>query len=327
MSVGSVLSGGIAQINPFDKGKTYGDYNNGVHAKPPAAPKVTPMPSYQPSGVTKIDTSGIDKEIAASNAQIKALEASLAAQPKLPFYNTSAAWATAQKQAAKAVNPVYVDKLNAYLKKENLQTAQQTTQTATNKAGITDALTQALNDIGTQRTRTGEDQATQIGDINQQETNFQTDEGTQFDRARAALLGEVANSGLTTSGLGKQQGTNAIADRNQASKEQEQQFGNSKRDVNTLATRTFADLSTSENRAQGSATSKTKQEDVNLKNYIDSAKLEENSFRTSNEADRLGAIAGETNNQYTKGVANFIQSLIGSGARSQDIALAQQIYG
>jgi hypothetical protein len=324
MSVASVVKGIGAQIMPG--GGTYGTYNNGLSAKPPAAIKAVSTPSYQPS-TTRIDTSATDKAIADSNAAIKALQSQLAAQPKLPFYDTSSAWARAQKGAENAVNPVYTDKLNQYLEKARLKRTQTEEQTGINKAGINTGLQQTLEDVLTQRGRTEEDTATTLGDLSASEAFDQQQGGTQFDRARSALLGDVANAGLTTSGIGQQQDQQAITDRNALEAEQTRQYDKQQKAAETLKTRTFEDLGKSETRAKGEAETRTKQEDINLKNFIDTAGLEEKETRTQNEIERLNAVAGETDNQYQVGVADFIRGLIGSGARAQDIQLAQQIYG
>lgn len=284
--------------------------------------KTTSTPVYTPPS-----TSNLDAQIAALNAQTRALQNQLAAQPRLPYYNTSAAWATAQKAAQGVVDPVYTDKLNQYLQKEQLGIKQSTEQQQAQAADIQTQLQQALQDVATGRTRTGQDQATQLGDVATNETNYQTNEGRAFDQARTALLGGISNAGLTTSGIGKQQETQAITDRNVASGQQTGQFETARRDINTNATRTFEDLSTTENRSNVKATTDTAASQKALQDFIDNAKLDEQGFRTQNEADRLGALATESGNQYKSQVANFIASLVGSGARAQDIALAQQIYG
>lgn len=302
----------------------YGLGNNGVAQ----APKTVATPSYQSSNTGNgVDTSAYDAQLAQSNSAIAALQAQIAAQPKLPYYNTTQGYATAQQNAQNLVDPVYVQKLQAALAPIQLGITQSTAQTATDKTAIQTQLQQSLADNATAQQRAQEDQQTSLGQIGQDETNYQQDEGTQFDQARQALLGNIANSGLTTSGLGQQQNANAITARNQASNEQEQQFQGGRDAANTLATRTFQDLSTSSTRANQGAAAQTAQKDTDLQNYIDNANLQTTKAQTQNEADRLEAVASETQNQYQLGVANFINSLIGSGARPGDVQLAQQVYG
>lgn len=327
MSFGSVLKGAIAQVDPFDNGATYGTYNNGIHAKPPTtttikAPAVK-TPSYDPNS----DITALQKAIADQQASYAQLQAQQAAQPRLPVYDTSAAYANAQKAATAAVDPVYTDKLNQYLQQEQLGTTIQTRKTGEAVSDIATNLGNETADNATNRTRTAADEATNVGDVGQTETNFQQDSGTAFDRARTALTGKVANSGLTTSGIGQGEVAAATADRNQAEKEQTQNFDSSRRDIHTAAQRTFEDLATSDTRNTAAAATGTTRTNQQLQDYIDNANLEEQQFRTGNEQERQAAIAAGTNDQYKTGVQQFIASLVGSGARAQDVALAAQVYG
>jgi len=295
----------------------------------------TPKTPSGPSGTVRAptpapsapDTSGLDAQIAALNRQTAALEAQIAAQPRLPYYNTSAAWAQAQKAASGVVDPVYTDKLNQYLQKEQLGIKQQTAEQQAQEAASNTALQQAIEDFTTNTNRENQDLSTNLGDVKTAETNYQRDSGTQFDAARAALLGTIANSGLTTSGIGRQQETAAVGARNTQEAEQQQSFDQQRRDFQTKATRNIEDLTTGKTRTEQKTAIDIADQKRALQDYIDSAAVEEQGFRTQNEADRLAAIANEAQNQYKIGVGNFIQSLIGGGARAQDIALAQQVYG
>lgn len=318
--------GAVAQVNPFDQSRTWETTQMGVNPGYRQAATPSSTPSYQPSSTARADTSALDKQLADSNSALKALQAQIASQPRLPFYDTSAAWARAQKGAENAVNPVYVDKLNAYLNKARVKRQQTEEQTNINKQNIQTGLQQSLEDIGVQRKRTGEDAATSTADTVASEAFDQEQGGTAFDRARTALLGEISNAGLTSSGIGRQIESQAVNDRNLQEGEATRQYEGKRKAIDTLKNRTFEDLSTSETRSKGEAEGKTKQQDIDLRNFIDNAGLEEGEFRTQNEAERLSAVSGEVNNQYKVGAAQFIQSLIGSGARAQDIALAQQVY-
>jgi hypothetical protein len=313
-------------INPFDGPKAGavkdGSVNINFAGQAPNVPTVKPS-VYNPNS----DIDALNKQIAAEQAQYQALQAQQAAQPKLPVYNTAAAYANAQKAATSAVDPVYQDKLSQYLQQEQLTTAQNTTAEQNAEADAASTLSNQTTDNATNRTRTAADEVTNTGDVNQNETNVQADTGTAFDRARTALLGGVANAGLTTSGIGSQKAGQAIADRNQSEGEQTQSFDNSRRDIHTAATRTFEDLATSDTRNTSAAATTTARAKQGLQDYIDNAALGEQSFRTQNEQERQGAIESATNSQYQQGVQQFIASLIGSGARAQDVALASQVYG
>lgn len=316
------LRGAVHQVNPFDGNRTF---DTNAAGKMPGYRQANdgPTPSYA-TGSGGLDTSAYDREIEASRKATDALRAQMAAQPRLPMYDSAGAWARAQKGAEGVVNPVYLDKLNQYLEKAKLKRTQVEEQTGMNKEGIQTELNQTLDDTATARTRTGEDAATNMADISATEGEFQKSSGTQFDRARQALLDSMGD--FSSSGIVKQQDTNVIADRNREEAAQTRQFEKERSATETLKSRTFEDLSKTEDRAQNSATSKTKQVDVDLKNFIDTAALDETDYRLQNETERQGAVGNEVNNQYSIGVRDFINSLVGSGARAQDIALAQQVY-
>lgn len=325
MSIVSVVKGVGAELNPFDSGKTYATYNPPATTTP-KAPTVSTAGSganYDPSS----DIDALNKEIAAEQANYQALQNQVAAQPKLPVYNTSAAWANAQKAATAAVDPVYTDKLNQYLQQEQLDTAQQTAKDQSADTAADTALANQTADNATTQTRATQDQTTGINQTNQSEGNYQADSGTAYDQARNALLGTVANSGLTTSGIGQGQVASSQAARNQGDVEQTEGFDNSRQAINTTAQRTFEDLATSNTR-NTAANATTKAADAtDLQNYIDNANLAEQQERTQNELDEQSAIASTTNQEYQQGVQQFIASLVGSGARAQDVALASQVYG
>lgn len=253
--------------------------------------------------------------------------AALTAQPRLPQFDYSANYAKAQGVAASTVNPVYQDKLNQYLAKAQAALGQKQVDVTRSKEDIATALAQALTDSATSRTRTNEDTTTQLGDVTANENSYQRQEGRQFDAARTALLGDVANNGLTESGIGQGQVANAVTDRNLASADQVRTFGNQKRDINTVATRTLADLDTSDTRQKSGAQRSTEAQDIDLNNFIQNSNLDEQSFRASNEAERIGAINQGTQSAYQNIIAQTMQALAGSGARAQDIALFKQVYG
>jgi hypothetical protein len=262
-----------------------------------------------------------------SNNAYAAAIAALNAQPKLPKFDYSGSMARAGQTAASTVNPVYQDKLNQYLAKAQAALGQKQVDVSRNKEDIATALASALEDSATSRTRATEDQTTQLGDITDNENSWQRQEGRQFDAARMALLGDTANAGLTESGIGQQQEANAVTDRNLASEDQTRTFNNQRRDVNTVASRTLADLDTSDTRERAGSQRATENQDIDLNNFIQNASLDEQSFRASNEAERVSAINSATQSAYQNIVAQTIQALTGQGARAQDIALFKQVYG
>lgn len=306
----SAVPGGIGFSN--DPGKVY---TFGAAAPTPAAAAKTSA------------ASALDKQIADSTATIKALQYQIAQQPKLPYFDTSANWAKAQSAVTGSVHDVYNDKLNSFLAKQALTQKQKTEDTNANINQLDLSLSRSLADNAETRTQTDEDVTNKLGDIGANENSFQTQEGNSFDKARTALLGTIANSGLTESGIGRGQEASAITDRNLSSADQVREFNNQRRDTNIFKERTFGDLEKSDTRnTEDTATSKamdTKQ----LQDYIDTAKLTENDFRTDNETAMQNELYSATSKQAGINVNDFIASLVASGARPQDIALAKSIYG
>lgn len=278
--------------------------------------------------------SALDKQIAAAQAdsaryarELAALQSQIAAQPVLPQFNFDANWNKAKKTAASTVNPVYQSKLNQYLKKKNTEIKQETDLRTRNKEDIATALQQAIEDIMLGRTRTEEDADRKIGDITATENSWQRQEGRQFDQAREALLENVADAGLTESGLGQGQIQNAVTDRNLASEDQVREFDNAKRDTEIFRTRTLADLDTTESRERGGAARRTEEEDIALRDFIEMKNIEERETRFNLEQERTREIMSATEAAWNNIIKQTIQSLAGSGARAQDIALFKQVYG
>lgn len=285
--------------------------------------------AYRPPDTSATDKriAELMKSIAGGNAALRAAQAELAARPRLPSFNSSAARAQADATAASTVNPVYQDKLNRYIQGKNLRVGQQTEIRTRNKQDIASALAQALEDITTGRVRTGEDAALKTGDIQAEEDTWQRQEGREFERARVALLGDLADAGLTESGIGQGAADDAVTDRNIASEAQEREYGEQKRDVELFRNRTLADLDTKEVREKGGAARRTENEEVALRQFVEEENWKEQDFRAINEAERVAAVTEASRSAYANIIAQTIASLAGSGARSQDIALFKQVYG
>lgn len=327
MNILNNLQGAYHQLLPGDN-RTYAT-NSAAESASKKKTTTTTKPKYNTGNddaAAKM-IADLQKSLAGYDSTTAALRAQLAAQPRLPTFDYSANYARAQSTAASTVNPVYEDKLNQYLKGKQLKINQQTETSTRNKEDIGTALAQALEDAATERNRTSEDTETTLGDITANEGSFQRQEGRQFDAARTALLGDVANAGLTESGLGQGSVATATTDRNLASEDQTREFNNQRRDTNTAFTRKMSDLDKVEGRQKGSSARKTEDEDIALRNFIDNQNYDEELFRVQNETERAGAINSATQSAYDRIIAQTIASLAGSGSRAQDIALFKQVYG
>lgn len=286
----------------------------GSFTQPKIAPKVSPNQSQFDS-------------LAADIARLTKIINSQPPTPQLPNFNSSAARATARQEAVNAVNPVYQGYLDQYMKQKSLRVGSRTADVTEAKTGIETELSQLLEDSATRRDITTEDTATQIGDINANEGSYQTQEGRQFDRARSALLGDVADAGLSESGIGQGAIQDATTDRNLASADQTRDFTNQRRDVETFKTRTFKDLDTVNTRGQEKATTNKASQDRQLEDFILMEDAQEDQFRFKNEQERFGAINSGANDAYSKVIANEIAKLAGSGRSAADIDFFSRVYG
>lgn len=284
-------------------------------------------PSVAPTAPANPTTPDPNSQLAAYAAQLRALQTQVAQQPKIYSYNIADASAKARSAAEQAVNPYYTQKLNDFLSQE--QTKQQRAQqdAATNSKQVDQALQDALNASNTQRGRTTQDATTKLGDVQNASDYYQNTEGNTFDKARSSLLTNLAQSGLTTSGLGQQQQNEQVANRNIESGQQVRSFNAQKDAINTLKTRTFEDLATGDTQSSQTAGQKKSAINVDLDRALQDIGTETNQFKGQNEYDRLNALTGEESRQYQLGVNNFVQALAGQGARAQDIQATRALYG
>ncbi len=286
-----------------------------------AAPaKVVPTPAPTPSP-------DINGQLASYAAQLKALQNQIAQQPKIYSYDVAGASAKARAAAANAVNPYYTQKLNDFLQQEQIKQQRASEDANTNNTQIDQALQDALTASQTQRGRTEQDATTKLGDIQNASDYYQNTEGNTFDKARSALLTNLAQSGLTTSGLGQQQQNEQVANRNVESGQQTRSFNAQQEAVKTLKTRTFEDLSTGDTQSTRNAGQKKDAVKIDLDRALQDIDLETKSGKGDIEYDRLAKLASEEGRQYQLGVNQFIQALAGKGARAQDITATRSLYG
>lgn len=319
------LAGGAAALTG-NQSRAVGNSNRGVRATGNTS-NLTPQRYASVTGTDINRNAAFDREIAALDRQIAALQAQLEAMPRLPTYNTTEAWARAERTATAAVNPVYQDKLNNALAKFNQQRRNQKTVTRRGKEDLDIRQRQLMEDIDTQRQRTSEDVEAQLAESRYQEGLFQDVEGTQFDRANRQARTELAQAGLTMSGLGQQQLAEMERQRNIESADQVRSFENERAAQELFRTRTFEDLETKGKRGQQATERAKKDLDIALDNFLKNIDYQEQEFRWQNEQDRLAAIGQATTNAYNTEIRNWLANLANEGWRPQDIQAAYQTYG
>lgn len=318
-----------AGANAIDR--AFGDipfFSNPFAPKPPApAPKPQPPKGPTQAPKTVPPDNGYSEYAASIRAQTQALLRQIDAMPRLPTFDIMGNYNRAKTQAAQNQRPLYDKMLNTFLEQQSIKKVNKQKEISLGKEGVEVSRVNTRADNDLTRTRTAEDVAAAIAKIGETETNFQTDEGKQFDAERRALQEGVAAAGLTTSGLGQQAVGEAEANRNVASERQVQEFDTQRQAKQLFQERTFEDLARGNLRADEKAVLDNKQLDLDFENYLSELAMAETNYRQDWEIDLAGAIAEETSRLDREGRMQFINSLAGSGARAQDIALAQQVYG
>lgn len=319
-TIGNDVGGAWNSATSWVAKNIFGD--NGGSVSIPSPQKATPV-----ANVSEPTDTGWQAQL---QAQIASLQAAAASTPKLPSFDILGNYNNAVASATAAVNPLYQTKLDNYLSGEATQKADEQAAEANTEAGNNLQLTQTTTQANTNKARAGEDLATTLGQIGTSENNFQEDDASQFDTARRQLAASVVGAGLGASGLGAAQGVNATNARNTASNRQEQTFSDARTGANTTATRTTQDQDTAIGNAGDLNTNQNKSAQIDLQTALDKAASDEQDFRLSNEASRLGDIVTQTGQYQQSGVSQFLASLakgVANGSvRPQDYALAAATY-
>ena len=278
---------------------------NNVPAPTPAAPP----PAANP----------IDAQIAALQAQIGAANQKVYA----PALDTNAIFSKAGATAASNVNPYYTKLLNDFITQQGVTRQQQQQQTATNVQNLQDQLAQLQSANAVTGQRATEDTATGEAKIAQAADQRQSDQGTAFDATRTNQAVNLAESGLTGSGLGaKAQATTQL---NQDTTEARQAEGDQQaKDVAELSkARTFEDLATSNKNATSAEAKGETQAQFDLNKFITGQTTDLQGEQQQLEQQRQQALQAEQQNQTKLLVNNFINSIANPAQRQA----ALQAYG
>lgn len=311
-----------------NKGKiNWGEANKGVDL---------PHLSYAPGNAQQIQNYVSDlynqfSQAKGYNDQYNSMLAGIAANrtpvPRFINYDIGASWDKARKMAAKAVSPVYQQKMTDFIKRQGVELQRQRADTTSGKEALDLALERLLGDTQIQRTRTGEDVATNIADINATQKFGAREEGLDFEAANRALTEGIAASGLGASGLGRQQVRDTQRQRREMSNEQVRRTLGQVEAQNTLMTRTFQDLEIKEGRGREDTTTGKKKLDIDLERFIQDQAYEKDQTKKELELKKQADIAQKSVSLQDQLVDQWIQSLTGKGYTAQEIANAAAIYG
>lgn len=324
-SIGGALGRAYDYATPGKGSSRLTDWGGwGDASSAPAAPKPTAAPKpYTPPASSVTQDANWMKSL---QDEIRRLQNSIAQTPRLPSFDIMANYRNAQSAAEKAVNPLYERKLNDFLAQNAAKQQQKRNEFALNLETIGQEKSDTLATNELTRTRTAEDTAAAIENINTVESNFQADEGEAFDTEYRQLAEQLAAEGAAQTGLGGQQSADQIRLRNVQSKRQLDEFQGQREAKTLFKTRTFEDLARGDTQAETLAQSKTKAAQFDLDSYLEDLAFDERNFRLSNDIERMGAVADEASRQEQLGVEQFLAGLPGQGFRPQDIAYARQVY-
>lgn len=298
-------------------------------AKPaaPTAPNILKPVVAPAAPVADPNTAAYAAMAAETRRQNQLLQQQLAAAPRLVKYDTAGAAASALSEATAAQTPLYTQKLNDYLAKVTINRNRENRLAQETISDAEEQLAANLEGSQTARTRTSEDVATKIDESNFQQGNFLDASGTAFDEARRGLQGDTAAAGLAESGLGAQRLESQQAAQGNQSKTQVRGFEQVRKAADLFKNRTFEDLAKSDELNKTLTDKTTARTKLNLEDFLNTSNIAERETRTDIEIQRQGAILLDTNTRKANKADAFIASLIKSGARPQDIALAKNIYG
>lgn len=249
-------------------------------------------------------TAGLQGEIAALLRQLNAANR----QAYAPPIDYNAIYNKANAQAQEAVNPLYTKQLNDFLAQQAAKKRQNEEQSQANITNLEDTLKNTLASGEIAKTRSAEDTATNIGEINTAADQFQTDTGQQFDASRITQAEDLAKSGLT-GGLGAQQAESSTLARNTTEGRQEQKFQNSRTAQELSKARNFEDISRAGELASQTKEKGVKQEKFDLASFIENQGFETNLKKTELEGQRLLAVLQKQSTIGKGLVANFIAAI------------------
>lgn len=248
------------------------------------------------------------RQFANQQSQIQSLLASL--RPAAPAkIDVAAINAQARKQAEESVNPLYTKRLNDMLSRLSVQRTRSQQDYEQGVQAIEQGLKQQQEANTLERGRTAEDVATNTGQINTAADQFQTQSGTAADEARLAEAAQLAQSGLTTSGVGQQQTQNAINQRNTNEAQQSQDFERQRTAQAVLKARTFEDLATSDLLSGQKAEQGKKSQKISLDRLIEDLGTQEQSQRFDIEQQRVADLASRTTDYSRLNFNNYLQGI------------------
>ncbi len=271
-----------------------------------------------------------DKELYKSdqayNQQLALINAMKTPTPRFVNYDITGSWNKAREMATQAVSPIYQQKMNDFINRQQQELGRKQTDTNTGKYALDQALARLMEDTGVQRNRTAEDTAFNIQDINDNLAYTTRAESLNYDAANRALTEGLGAGNMAESGLGQQQLQEGQLARREQSNEVIRQSDNKVEAQNTLMNRTFEDLTTKETRSGEDTTSGKQKLDLDLERFIEDQAYDRDQTQKQNDLSMAADIAQKSIGIQGQLVDQWIASLSGKGYTAQEIANAASIY-
>lgn len=240
--------------------------------------------------------------------------------PKLDYATINA---QARSAAENAVNPLYTRRLNEFLAEQGAKRTRQQQQYETGVKRLEEDLTGALDASNTQRGRTSEDVALAQGQSREEEDQFQTDSGTQFEEQRLAQARQQAGAGTLGTGAGQRQTGQATQAQNTQEQRQTQEFEQNRAAQELFKSRTFEDLLKTDELSKLKTTRGKETAKFELDAYLQDLEFETSRTRQQLEEDRVKSVLSNEAAQKSSLVFNFINSIGNPAQRNA----AFQAYG
>lgn len=243
------------------------------------------------------------------------------APPKLDL---ASIYNTAKSTAEGNVNPFYTKQLNDFVAQQAAAKQQQDIQRQFDLQNLQADLQNKLQANELSGQRTSQDVLANEQQAGIQADRQQVDQGNQFNDARIAQAKQLATQGLTTSGTGSQQVTQAQDQRNLTESRQAEDQAQARQAQELFKARTFEDLARSSTLSKASEAQGEKQSQINWDKFVQQQGFDLTNKQQELEQNRLQAVGQETTNQAKLAVNSFIQSLSNPAQR---LAAAQAYAG
>lgn len=311
---------------PFDQGRALvGQASRPIYSTQQYNAPSTPSPqSYRPPAGSS-NNAGNDA-LAAAQRLLDQVRSYQPPVPKIASLDVSGVWNKAKEMANNAVSPIYQQKMNDFIARQQVELARQKSDTDTAKGALDTTLSRNLEDTGTARTRTQEDTNTNIADINASQEFASREGGLDYDAAQRALIEGVSAAGTADTGMGRQQVNESARKYSSMSNEQVRQADNKVAASKTLLNRTFEDLEREDTRNTEDTSAKKGRLDLDLERFIEDQNFDRDQEQKNQEIQKQQDIYQQANQYQGQLVNQWIQSLKGAGYSDADIAATAAVY-